>query len=109
MCITFDKIDGFIKIYDGTRYLLLSESQKNDSIYNRSVKSGITFIIFHNYAKIKVDSYDSLPLEKKNAFYNVLIFIKSVSNKDKTKYYYNLFLEKASHELPKKKFCIKLK
>ena len=68
MCITFDKIDGFIKIYDGTRYLLLSESQKNDSIYNRSVKSGITYIIFHNYAKIKVDSYDSLPLEKKMLF-----------------------------------------
>ena len=32
------------------------------------VKSGITFVISHNYAKIKVDSYDSLPLEKNNDF-----------------------------------------
>ena len=30
-----------------------------------NVKSGITYIISHNYAKIKVDSYNSLPLEKK--------------------------------------------
>ena len=28
------------------------------------VKSGITYVISHNYARIKVDSYDSLPLEK---------------------------------------------
>ena len=39
------------------------KSEKYDSIYNRiryliSVKSGITCIISHNYAKIKVDSYD---------------------------------------------------
>ena len=39
-------------------------------MYNRvrylvSLKSGITFTISHNYAKIKVDSYDLLSLEKK--------------------------------------------
>ena len=28
------------------------------------VKSGITCIISHNYARIKIDSYDSLPPEK---------------------------------------------
>ena len=28
------------------------------------VKSGITYVISHNYARIKVDLYDSLPLEK---------------------------------------------
>ena len=38
-------------------------------IYNRiryliSVKSGVAFIISHNYARIKVESYDSLLLEK---------------------------------------------
>ena len=32
------------------------------------VKSGITYVISHNYAKIKVDSYDSLSLEKNNDF-----------------------------------------
>ena len=29
------------------------------------MKSGIACVISHNYAKIKVDSYDSLPLEKR--------------------------------------------
>ena len=58
-----------VRLYDGTRYLVLFGSEKHDSIYNRiryliSVKSGITYVTFHNYAKIKVDSYDSLPLKK---------------------------------------------
>ena len=65
LCITFDKIDGFIRVFDGNRYLLLFGCEKRDSIFNRiryfiSVKSGITSIISHNYAKIKVDSYNSL-------------------------------------------------
>ena len=60
----FDKIDGFIRVYDGTRYFVLFGSEKYDSIYGRvrylgSVKSGITYIISYDYATIKVDSYDS--------------------------------------------------
>ena len=105
--IRCDKIDGFIRDYDGTRYLVLFGSEKYDSIYNRirylgSVKSGITHIISHSYAKIKVDSYNSLSLEKTIIFHDVIILIKSVFNKDRNNYYYNIFLEKASDELPKK-------
>ena len=82
-------------------------SENYDPIYNWityfvSVKSGITYIIYHNYAKLKVDSYDSLPLEKTITFHNVKILIKSVLNKDKNNYYYSIFLEKASFELPQK-------
>ena len=74
MCIKFDKIDGSVTVFDGTRYFLLFGSGKYDSIYNRiryliSVKSGITYIIFYSYAKTKVDSCDSLPLEKNNDFW----------------------------------------
>ena len=80
----------------------------NDSIYIRiryliSVKNGITNMISHNYAKIKLDSYDSLPLEKTITFHDVTILIKSVFNNN---YYYNLFLERASYELPKKKVFV---
>ena len=51
--IRFSKIDGFIRVYDGTRYLVLFEREKYDSIYQRiryliSLKSGITYIISHN-------------------------------------------------------------
>ena len=35
LCIRFDKIDGFIRVYDGTRYLVLLGSEKYDSIDNR--------------------------------------------------------------------------
>ena len=71
--IRFNKIDGFIRVYDGTRYLVLFGGEKYDFIYDRirylvGVKSGITYVISHNYAKIKVDSYDYLLLEKNNDF-----------------------------------------
>ena len=33
--IRFNKIDGFIRIYDRTRYLKLFSSEKYDAIYNR--------------------------------------------------------------------------
>ena len=67
--IRFNKIDEFIRVYDGTRYLVLFASEKYDYIFDRiryiiNIKSGITDRVSHNYAKIKVDSFDSL--EKNN-------------------------------------------
>ena len=49
--IRFDKIDGFIRSYDGTRYLRLFGSEKFDAIYNRigyltSLKNSITYVFF---------------------------------------------------------------
>ena len=66
----------------------VNESEKYDFIYNRiryliSVKSDITYVISHNYAKFKVNSFDSLPLEKTMTFHNVIILIKSAFNKYK--------------------------
>ena len=83
LCIRFDKIDGFIRVYDGTRYLVLFGSEKYDSICNRIryliiVKDGIKYIIFHNYPNIKVHSYNSLPLEKTMTFQDIIIVITSV-------------------------------
>ena len=40
--------------------------------------------------KFKVDSYNSLPLEKVITFHKVIILIKSVWNKDKNNYYCNI-------------------
>ena len=64
MRIRYNKIVGFIRVYDGTRFIVLFGSEEYDFIYNRiryliNVKSGITSMISHNYSKIKVDSYDS--------------------------------------------------
>ena len=41
---------------------------------------------------------ESLPLEKTGTFHNAIILIKSVFNKDKNNYYYNIFLEKCSYK-----------
>ena len=67
--IRFDKIDEFIKIYDGTRYLVLAGSKKYDAIYNRiryvlSLTRGMAGASSHSYIKIKVDPSDSLPIKK---------------------------------------------
>ena len=89
--IRFDKIDGFIKINDKIRYLVLSDYSYCDKTKHLiSEKSGITDSINRNFGRIRIDSYDSLL-----SFHNVIILIKSVVNKDKNNYYGNIFLEKA--------------
>ena len=58
----FDKIDGFIRIYDGTRYITFFGSEKYDAIYNRisiRLKCGVTDIFSHYFTNIKVDPYES--------------------------------------------------
>ena len=64
-----------------------------------SLKSGVTYIFSHYFAKIKVDSYDSLPIEKILNLHNVIIHIKSILNKDKNHNYYKIFLEKCWYQL----------
>ena len=67
--IRFIKIFGFVIDYDVARYLILLRGERYDFMYNMiryliGVKSSITYVVSHNYAKIQVDSFDSLPLGK---------------------------------------------
>ena len=96
MGIWFSKVDRFVRAYDETRYLILFGPEKYHAIFNRiryliRVKCGITYVISYNYAKIKVDSCNSFPLEKTLIFHDVIILIKLVLSKDKNIYYYNTF------------------
>ena len=55
--------------------------EKYDAINKRiryliGVKSGIRYVFSHYYEKIKVNSYDSLPIEKKTTLHNVIMHIK---------------------------------
>ena len=105
--IRFDKINGIIGIYDGTKYLTLFDTKKYDTIYGRiryliSLKSSITYIFSTSFAKIKVDFDRSLLIEKMLILHNFIIHIKLVINKDKNHYYYKMFLEKCSYQLAKK-------
>ena len=67
--IRFDKVNGFIRLFDGTRYLVIFGPEKYDAIFNRirhliGLKTVITYVLSYNYPKTKVDLYDSLSLEK---------------------------------------------
>ena len=91
--IRFDKVDGFIRVYDGTIHVVLVGPEKYDTIYNRiryliSKKKVLHMFVFHNYAKIKIDSYDSLHLEKTLNLHNVIILIKLVFDKNQNHYYF---------------------
>ena len=53
-------MDGFIKIYDGIRYLILFASERYNAIYDRisyliSGISGSTYSINHHFARIRID------------------------------------------------------
>ena len=81
-------------------YLVLKDI---NAIYDRircviSEKSEITYSINHNFARIRIDSHNSLLIENILTFHNVIILIKSVFNKNKNCYYYKIFLEKGSYE-----------
>ena len=87
----FSGIDGFIKIYDEIRYLSLFGYSWYDEICDRikyliSKKSGIKDSINYNFARIRIDSYSSLAIEKILTFHNVIILIKSVVNENKNYY-----------------------
>ena len=101
--IRFGEIDGFTKIYHEIRYLVLFNHGWYDEIYDRikyliSEKSGITDSINHSFGSIRIDSCNSLPIEKILVFHNVIILIKSVINKNKNHYYCYKFLEKCSYK-----------
>ena len=57
-------------------------------------------VFFHCYTNIKVDSYNSLAIEKALTLPSAVIHI--VLNKDQNHYYYNIFLEKCSYQLAQK-------
>ena len=49
--IRLDKVDGFIRVYDETKYVVLSSPEKYDAICNKmryliSQKSCITYVFF---------------------------------------------------------------
>ena len=75
--IRFDKIDGFIKVYDVTRYLVLFGPERYDASYNKirnliSKKGGITYTAGHNFLRIRIDSYNFSPSEKASIFHNII-------------------------------------
>ena len=104
MWIRFSKIDGIMRIYDGTRSLELLGSQKCDAIYSRiryliSEKKALHILCFCENQSwfLWIFTY-----RKKLTLHNAIIHIKTVLNKDKVHYYYKIILGKCSYQLAKK-------
>ena len=87
--ILFD-YGSFNKICDKIEYLI-------------SEKSDITNSVNYNFVKIRIGSYNTLPIKKTITFHKVITLIKSVINKNKNKYYNNILLEKCSYKYKYKK------
>ena len=68
--IRFDKINGFIRIRCGEfRYLVLFNDGSFHKVCDKikyfiGEKSDIRYSISHNFGKIRIGSYNSLPIEK---------------------------------------------
>ena len=80
--IRYNKIHGFNKIHNKVKYLALFDDCF-DKIYDRikylvSEKGGIANSINHNFWKISIDSYNSLPIEKIFTFEKVVILISQL-------------------------------
>ena len=104
--IRVDKINKFIRIYAGTTYLFkiawfwkLWYYLRQNQISHK-FKKRYHILFSHYFEKIKVDSYDSFPIEKRMTLHNVIIDIKSVLNKDKNYCHYNadIWRDKNSQE-----------
>ena len=111
--IRFDKIDEFIRVRGSEfKHLVLFHNGFFDKVcdkikYLTSEKSGIADSINHNFGDIRIDSCNYFPIEKILTFDNVIILIKSVVNKNKNNYYYNIFLENVSYKDKSNKRCFK--
>ena len=86
----FDKVDGYIRKYDRRKYLGLFQSRK----YLIMLKINISDVYSYKRMRIKINSDDDLPSEKLLNMHNVVIFIKSIVNKNHNNYYYQLFFRK---------------
>ena len=55
----FNKVNGFVRVYDGTKYLMLFSLEKYNDIYNSirylsELKTGITFVFLTIFEKSKL-------------------------------------------------------
>ena len=96
--IIYDKVDGFIRKYDGIKYLALPHSEIYVRIFDRirylfMLRINISSVSSHNI-KIKIDFSSEKPIN----MHDVVILNKTVFNKNHNHYYYQVYLEKCSYK-----------
>ena len=95
LCILlFEKVDGYNRKHDGTKYLALLHSIR----YFNILRSNILDVYSHKYLKIKINSDNNLSLEATLNMQSVVILIKYVFDKNHNHYHFKIFLEKCSNK-----------
>ena len=88
-----NKIGGFIRVFDGSRYLVLFGPEQNDAIYNKiryliSQKSGIAYVLCLTIMQKSKLILMILYLQKKTlTLHNVIKHINLVLNEDQNHCY----------------------
>ena len=68
--IIFEKVDGYVRKYDTTKFLgLFHSNEKYETIFEKIrylvlLKNNVSDVYPHKYLKIKIDSDDGVLLEK---------------------------------------------
>ena len=105
-----NKIDGFVEEKNGNKYLNISDTSRNIEIlkkYNQ-VFDGIKYNIkkddksngeyVKDYMKIKFNTDDDIPLNKKLYFLTITVIIRCVFEKD-GKYYPEVYLDECLYQI----------
>ena len=102
--VFLEKVDGYIRKYDETKYLTFVDSEKLEKNIDIdrtrcyiTLKSNISSICSYN-RKIKIDSDDDLYLEQTLNIQLLVILIKSVFEENYNNYYYRVVFGKSLHE-----------
>ena len=89
LCIRFDKVKVFIRVYNWTRYSTLYGPWKKKAIYNKNKylkcqKRRVTCTIYYTCSRIKIALHDSLRLEKISTLLNIMNSLSQVLIKVKS-------------------------
>ena len=109
-------MDEYIKEKNGNKYLIFNSAYKNKEVLKKYTKlwNGIKYEIQtineskegerssaeydKDFMKIKLDTYDSLPLNKTLKLHNMMTVIRSVIEEDSSSYPH-IYLDECLHEL----------
>ena len=103
--LIIDKVDGSIEAKNGNKYLTLVSTNKNKEVLikYKELWDGIKNLIKSgeygkDFMKIKFNSDDNLPLNKRLKIHNMAIVIRSVFEED-GKYYPQALLDECLYEI----------
>ena len=95
---------GYFNEKNGENYLILSMTEKYEEVFSRilskikTINGGKELFYEKNYAKIEINTYDDLPLNKSLKFPTLVITIRCVFQEGK-KLYPQVYLDECLYEL----------